>query len=315
MITILDLQSQATQSFEYNANEVMAKAQLCKFYLVSPHENMRLVAGIGFFDDSHPSELFDIKTAEEIFDYLHSWSNKLMICAAGKSGEAAVVVPTLFPSSSLVPILIFDREQLTLDELLRLAQCEESRDMFVISGAVKQSAARMTETLMKKKDAFLALCEELTHCLLGKDYDSGADICNDIYPSDLSVRIQRLSYLVGCPVEVRIKAGDESGVGRTDLALFDAYALGFMLSAKRRDPLRFASFTIEPHSEAAMITTEFSSEEPMALSDEILAWEGLASERNMYFEYTFDGGHLRVSFHPLRRDWSYLGLKQKPSFI
>jgi hypothetical protein len=68
-------------------------------------------------------------------------------------------------------------------------------------------------------------------------------------------------------------------------------------------------------SSAAEVSVIFKSDEPLELSDAMLEWERLSSERNMLFGCGTRDGEYRITFHPLRRDWSYLGLKQNTQTI
>ena len=68
-------------------------------------------------------------------------------------------------------------------------------------------------------------------------------------------------------------------------------------------------------SAAAEVSAIFEIDESLELSAAMLEWERLSSERNMLFGSEMRDGEYRITFHPLRRDWSYLGLKQDTQTI
>jgi hypothetical protein len=50
------------------------------------------------------------------------------------------------------------------------------------------------------------------------------------------------------------------------------------------------------------------------MSSAVLAWENIADDKKMIFEYSQSEGVLRIGFNPMRFDWGLLGLKQKNEF-
>ena len=79
--------------------------------------------------------------------------------------------------------------------------------------------------------------------------------------------------------------------------------------------LRKVSISLGASSSAAIITLGFGTKKAITLSDELIEWEGLTAERNMMFGYRSEADNVEITFQPLRRDWSLLGLKQKISLF
>lgn len=289
--------------------ELMAREQICSYSVVFPSEDMQTLADTRFMGEEPFAELADVKTERELAAFLRSYDNRFMLCEL--KGRAAIVVPSMYPSSSLALVLIFDDERYTLSEILRILESSPIADILVLSKQISAPPARMTDALRKKNERVCELCFELRACFidaLSSENGGGEPVGLE----SLRRGTLGLSRLIGVPVSFGESedAQDGSGFDRTDLPLFYSFLLTFLLSARSRAPKRRADVTVGQQSRAAMLTVCFDSDGPMSLSNEILVWERLASDRNMYFEYYCEGSRLSVSFHPLRRDWSYLGLKQ-----
>lgn len=293
----------AAEIFEYTEDMIMSKEHLCSYAVIFPSDDMQTLISAAPSDQAPFSSLLEGGTAQEISEFLRSYDNRIMLCEL--QGSAALVVPSIYPSSSLALALVFDSERIGLCEILRLLKREEYGKDFIVSKKINGDPARMSDALRQRSEIFYSFCDELRECfgdLIGLRRAMDIQILCD--------RALRISRLVGCPVTFERSKEDIGNVARTDLSLFCAFLLTFLLSARFRAPDRRASFSVEASSEAAMLTVRFESSEPMSISNEILVWERLAADRNMHFEYLCDGKDFSVSFHPLRRDWSYLGIKQ-----
>ena len=133
---------------------------------------------------------------------------------------------------------------------------------------------------------------------------------------EIFARAQKIAYFVGCPIE-RIDElwGEGDACSLTDLPLYTAFLLSTLILARIHAPNRSARIELRAMSSAAEVSVIFESDEPLELSDAMLEWERLSSERNMLFGCETRDGEYRITFHPLRRDWSYLGLKQNTQTI
>jgi hypothetical protein len=132
---------------------------------------------------------------------------------------------------------------------------------------------------------------------------------------ELYKRIYAVSHITGCPVESIDEETDGADYTKTDLPLFVAFLFCFLAFAKRNSPLRSVDISLASSSSSAVITISFEAQGSITLSDELVEWEELSSERNMMFGFSVEDNRASITFHPLRRDWSYLGLKQRIIFF
>ena len=295
----------------YTIEEVQRRVHICSCALISPANSMRTIALRAPAAEELSLEGFSEDLKREIREHLCSYTEDILICEA--DGRALLIIPSLYPSSSLCIALEFDEEEISLPELLRLVECEECPRIFRISKHISLPSARMTPMLRQKSEEFFSLARELEDifCKIGS---LSADTCEA--KCEIFARAQKLAYFVGCPIE-RIDElwceGDACSL--TDLPLYTAFLLSTLILARIHAPDRSARIELRAMSSAAEVSVIFESDEPLELNDAILEWERLSSERNMLFGCETRDGEYRITFHPLRRDWSYLGLKQNTQTI
>lgn len=295
----------------YTIEELQRRVHICSCALISPANSMRTIALRAPAADELSLEGISEDLKREIREHLCSYTEDILICEA--DGRALLIIPSLYPSSSLCLALGFETEQLTLGEILRLRECEECPRIFRVSKQIVASSARMTPMLRQKSEEFFSLVRELEDifCKIGS---LSADTCKA--KREIFARAQKIAYFVGCPIE-RIDElwceGDACSL--TDLPLYTAFLLSALILARRHAPNRSARIELRAMSSAAEVSVIFKSDEPLELSDAMLEWERLSSERNMLFGCETRDGEYRITFHPLRRDWSYLGLKQNTQTI
>ena len=293
----------------YTIDEVQGRKHICNCALISPANSMKTIALRAPASSMLSlAELCEEKK-REIIEHLSSYTEDILI--SDKDGRALLIIPSLYPSSSLCVAFEFDEETIALCELLRLVECEECPRIFRVSKYVTASAARMTPMLRHKSEEFFSLARELEEifCRLGS---LSADI--DEAKTELCVRAQKLAYFIGCPIE-RIDLLSDGSCSLTDMPLYSAFLLSALILACTYAPSRSMRVELRAMSSAAEVSVIFESDEPLELSDAMLEWERLSSERNMLFGSEMRDGKYRITFHPLRRDWSYLGLKQNTETI
>lgn len=295
----------------YTIDEVQRRKHICNCALISPANSMRTIALRAPAAEWLSLEGISDDLKREICDHLCSYTEDILICEAG--GRALLIIPSLYPSSSLCVALEFEEASIALCELLRLVECEECPRIFRVSKQVGSPSARMTPLLRQKSEEFFSLARELEgiFCKIGS---LSANTCKA--KCELSARAQKLAYFVGCPIE-RIDElwGEGDACSLTDLPLYTAFLLSTLILARNHAPNRSARIELRAMSSAAEVSVIFESDEPLELSDTMLEWERLSSERNMLFGCEMRDGEYRITFHPLRRDWSYLGLKQNTQII
>ena len=295
----------------YTIDEVQGRKHICNCALISPANSMKTIAlRAPAASMLSLAELCEEKK-REIVEHLSSYTEDILI--SDKDGRALLIIPSLYPSSSLCVAFEFDEETIALCELLRLVECEECPRIFRVSKYVTASAARMTPMLRQKSEEFFSLARELEgiFCRLSS---LSADI--DEAKTELCMRAQKLAYFVGCPIErIDLLGDDTESCSLTDLPLYSAFLLSALILARTYSPSRSMRVELRAMSSAAEVSVIFESDEPLELSDAMLEWERLSSERNMLFGCEMRDGEYCITFHPIRRDWSYLGLKQDTETI
>ncbi len=294
-------------------HKIMAKRHVCFAAVVSPINSMSTVVGFAPEDielslGSMPSE-----QRNELLDHLRSYTEKVLITEYQDRLWAFISTP--YPSCSLCVALVFDSEQLSSAELLRLAMCDKCNGLFAMSKYICTSPSRMRPSLLADGEDFIDLCRNIRACFLDVGRLSRAEN-EDVAKNEIIAQVLRISELVGCPVDnLRESPSALSIYSKTDFSMLSAFLLTFMLYAKNTSPTRSVSIDICARSGAASVGISFESDQAFGMSDALLTWEELTSERNMYFEYVEESGKVRVGFHAFCYDWSYLGLKQNTEFV
>ena len=293
----------------YTVSEVQGRRHICNCALISPANSMKTIALRA--PAASTLSLAELSEAQksEIVEHLCSYTEDILICEM--DGRALAIIPSLYPSSSLCVALEFDEEEFTVCELLRLIECDKCPRIFRVSKHIADSPARMTHSLSRKSEEFFSFAHELEEIFCGLD-----TLCADAKEAttELCVRAQKLAYFVGCPIE-RIDLLSDGSCALTDLPLYSAFLLSTFILARMHAPSRSAKLELRAMSAAAEVSAIFEIDESLELSAAMLEWERLSSERNMLFGSEMRDGEYRITFHPLRRDWSYLGLKQNPETI
>lgn len=303
------LAEHANDNLIYPLSRVHARKHICYCALVSPSNAMSTVALRSKADiEISLAELPD-EQKKEISEHLCSYTDEVLICEY--EGNALAIIPSLYPSSSLCPVLLFDQNALSLSELLRLVESEDCPHIFRVSRSVSALPARMTSALQKKSKEVLELFDEIERVFTKINRISALSDENEI-KKELCRYACELSYFVGCPIERIDELWEDEACSLTDAALYAAFVLCFLMVAREHSPSRSVRLELRAMSRAAEVSVVFESLADIDLSLAVLEWERLAFDRNMLFSCQRDGEEYRISFHPLRRDWSYLGLKQDP---
>ena len=301
-------------NLNYSAEAVMAKKQICYFAVLSLLEPESLLVCF----PSEPEEV-DLsidrlcdEQRQEISDHLYSYTEKPLVCEI--ENKIWMILPSFYPSSTLFAALVFDSEQFTSSEVLRLLNCEQIKRRFAFSKHLKTSPSRMSDRLAEKKADFLSLCDEINTAF--SDINKmpgmiGEELCRD----ELIAQTVRLSKIFGVPlVCINEENAKEGKYSKTDYPLFTAYLVTFMVLAKSMAKDRSVGVSFSSLAEAVFISLDIDTDESLLMSSAILAWERITDDKNMIFEHVQGEGTLRIGFHPMRFDWGLLGLKQGNEF-
>ena len=298
------------EKFDYSFEKLVNQRRICGFAIVSPRDSFRVISGFMPRTVEFPLEEMSENDKVEIISHLSSFDDKLLLCEIGE--KLCAFLPSLYPSSSLCLAIIFDREQFTASQLLRLTDCNECPNIFALSRSVKSGKARMTDTLMKSGESFFELCRQLSDSLvsLGDPLRYGEnENCET-----LATRVLDLSMLIGCPIDSLSFDEKVTVSSLFDLPLFLSFVATFMLFALNSSPSRSLAISLYDVSGELVVKISFDCEKD-TLSLPFVEWEAIAADKNMFFEVYEENGRSYVSFQPTRRDWSYLGLKQNTKFI
>lgn len=248
---------------------------------------------------------------EEINEHLRSYTEKILLTE--KEGRIWGFLSSVFPSSTLCPLLVTDEAILSGADLLRLVKEEELQEYFTLSDSISTRPSRMSERLVDLKERYKEFFNALISAFsrMSALDETDAESARD----ELYKRIYAVSRITGCPVESIDEETDGADYTKTDLPLFIAFLFCFLAFAKRNSPLRSVDISLASSSSSAVITISFEAQGSITLSDELVEWEELSSERNMMFGFSVEDNRASITFQPLRRDWSYLGLKQRIIFF
>lgn len=248
---------------------------------------------------------------EEINEHLRSYTEKILLTE--KEGRIWGFLSSVFPSSTLCTLLVTDEAILSAADLLRLLREEELQGYFTLSDSISTRPSRMSERLVDLKERYKEFFDALISAF--SRMSALDEIDAESARDELYKRIYAVSRITGCPVESIDEETDGADYKKTDLPLFVAFLFCFLAFAKRNSRLRSVDVSLASSSSSAVITISFEAQGSITLSDELVEWEELSSERNMMFGFSVEDNRASITFQPLRRDWSYLGLKQRRIFF
>ena len=299
-------------SLDYSADEVMAKKQICYTAVLSLLEPESLTVGCAPNGTYLSIDRLCAEQRQEISNHLHSYTEVPLMCEI--EDRIWVIIPSFYPSSTLFVALVFDDGQLSVSEVLRLAQDERAGDLFKFSKYIKSSPCRSSDRLSPKGELFFKLCDEIKAAFFDINKMPGMvgeDKCRD----EIIAQILRISQFVGAPItELNEILNENYRYSQTDYPLLTAYLLTFMMLAKNVAYTRDLRVSLSSAVGAALVRLSFDTDEALGMSSAILTWEDITYEKNMLFEYAQHDDTVRVGFQPMRYDWSYLGLKQGNEF-
>ena len=293
----------------YSAKDIMAVEIPIYLMMLSPHD--KIISRV------YPEALelsldgFSRDQIEEINEHLRSYTEKILLTE--KEGRIWGFLSSVFPSSTLCPLLVTDEAILSTADLLRLLREEELQGYFTLSDSISTRPSRMSERLVDLKERYKGFFDALISAF--SRMSALDEIDAESARDELYKRIYAVSRITGCPVESIDEKIEDSDYTKTDLPLFVAFLFCFLAFAKRNSPLRSVDVSLASSSSSAVITISFEAQGSITLSDELVVWEELSSERNMMFGFSVEDNRASITFQPLRRDWSYLGLKQRIIFF
>ena len=293
----------------YSAKDIRAVEIPIYLMMLSPHD--KIISRVSPEALELSLDGFSRLQIEEINEHLRSYTEKILLTE--KEGRIWGFLSSVFPSSTLCPLFVTDEAILSAADLLRLLREEELQEYFTLSDSISTRPSRMSERLLGIKERYGEFFDALISAFSRMSVldNVGAEDARD----ELYKRIYAVSRITGCPVESIDEKVEDSDYTKTDLPLFVAFLFCFLAFAKRNSRFRSVDISLDSSSSSAVITISFEAQGSITLSDELVEWEALSAERNMMFGFSVEDNRASITFQPLRRDWSYLGLKQKISFF
>ena len=293
----------------YSAKDIRAVEMPIYLMMLSPRD--RLISRVSPEALELSLDGFSRDQIEEINEHLRSYTEKILLTE--KEGRIWGFLSSVFPSSTLCTLLVTDEAILSAADLLRLLREEELQGYFTLSDSISTRPSRMSERLVDLKERYKEFFDALISAF--SRMSALDEIDAESARDELYKRIYAVSRITGCPVESIDEETDGADYKKTDLPLFIAFLFCFLAFAKRNSPLRSVDVSLASSSSSAVITISFEAQGSITLSDELVEWEELSSERNMMFGFSVEDNRASITFQPLRRDWSYLGLKQRRIFF
>ena len=286
--------------------------RICSFAIVSPNDFSNPVSLFTPSMKKFPLSDLSDEQRNEIRSHVASYTDRVFLCEC--NGAPCAFISSLYPSSSLCLALIFDAKYLTLAEMLRLCKCPECADIFTVSNFIDTKPARMSDRLLARAKAFFELCDRIYSIFFAMESSMQKKDEGEFLEA-LIEKLEALSSLIECPIgKLELELDENAKCRDTDIPLFCAFVISFMLQSLSSEGSHRVDVTLGASSGAILIKLSFDSAAEQTLNSVFAEWESMTADKNMFFEYFEDNGRLSVSFHPLRRDWSYLGLKQKLDF-
>ena len=299
--------------FNYSVDAVMRKKMITYPAVISALDSVELLTA-----DTLPQSLcaplceMSEEQRRELVSHLFSYTEKILICECGKALWA--FVPSIYPSSTLCVAFGFDASQLSIAELLRLVRCEKCSDLFIASEHINTKLARMTPALLQKGEVFFEWCSDIRECFMDIGRISSSDDESAARDKILK-QIFKISEAVGCPInEITELESISNRLAQIDFPLFTAFVFTFVALAKNLALDRSIDVELRVGQGELTVRLYLDSVKCADISDALLAWEAIAADKNMAFEFSESGGKSCVGLQPIRRDWSYLCLKQKLEF-
>lgn len=265
-----------------------------------------VIANAIFDNDRERVDIIDLPAQErkELYDFVSEYNERFFVL--GDERASTVVIPTLYPSSSLCVSLRFPLSVSILQKLIKESGEEEC---FALSRYAEIKTVRMSRKIKALLPEFSLLCQELRECFLMPRRDR-----YEPSKADIEALCYRLSYFTGCPIELCMS--EDEDYTQTDIGLFAAFLLTVFMSARNKAPDRSVKIGICSRSNAAHIMASFECVDSIFILSEITEWQRISADKNMIFDRVQDEkGNATLVFHPYRYDWSLLGIKQDIVFL
>ncbi len=241
----------------------------------------------------------------ELRRHLRSYTNTLFVCEA--DGGVYIIVPSLYPASSLVPAFFFENASPVL-RLLR--ECDTG--IYTLAPRTKPKTARISSIDPEFSERFFDFIGEIHEIFSCVELDVNS-LCSEDRREYVLRQCARISNFTDCPIELSLGEALEAAreFPKLDYQLFTAFLLTALYSAKHQAEDRTAHITLGILSGSLLVEVNFRLYRKAPHYREFSRWEHMAYEKNMLFEHSVGKNILKIRFNPIRTDWSLLGIKQK----
>lgn len=294
---------------DISSNQNITSKKLCFSAAILNFTPMTVISSLNA-PKSRPILLssFNDEQLAEIEKYLKSYAEKPYVIEVG--GDAYIVIPSLYPTSTLCLLLRMDIEAKVLFRLIG-----EKPELFTVSENTVTAPARMSARLDAQKKMFFEFCDGLERAFMYLDRFS-LSFSDDEVIDGYCEQVAALSEFLAVPLENIIVNSSDDGVPiKSNFALFTAFCTEIMMLARNEATDRKISVVLDFFGGSLVVKLSFKTVENIRITNETFLWEYLSADKRMLFEYHNEGGRFCVTFQPIFIDWSYLGIKQERNDI
>lgn len=227
--------------------------------------------------------------------YLSSFEEAPLLLTT--KSKALIVFGSIFPSTLLCPVIVFDRNS-------------------------KSPQSSNEDALILDSEALSAYPEYKSHLIGSTPFMINTALLSSSLPDNilniLDEQIKMLSSVCGCKAELTEPSFDPNRYTKDlDMPLFTAFTTLSLLLSRRVACDRSAEIHIEALGERLLICASFEplNEYRQTRSEELITLRSIARRLNTVFYRTTENGKVTVKFCPCRKDWSLYGLKTHDAFI
>lgn len=242
----------------------------------------------------------------ELEKYLRSYTEKPYVMEA--NGEAYIAIPSMYPTSTSCLLL-----RMNMKPAVFLRFVREKEELFTTSSKITTTPARMSPRLDAERKEFFELCAEIERTFTAFERFS-LSFSDDEVIDGYCAQLVALSSFLSVPIdEITVNVNEDGVPIKSNFALYTAFCTTMMMLARNEATDRRIKARLDFFGGSVVAHLSFKTEENIRVTNETFLWEYLASDKRMLFEAHTEDNHFCVTFQPLFRDWSYLGIKQEPN--
>lgn len=290
-----------------HSNQEIAAKRLCFSAAMVTFNPMTVISSMNS-PASSPILLSSFSESElvELENYLRTYTEKPYVLE-GK-GTVYVAIPSMYPTSTSCLLL-----RMNMKPSVFLRFVKEKEELFVLSSSIGTTSARMSPRLDAEQKIFFELCADIERIFTSLERFN-LSFSDDEVIDGYCEQLVALSEFLSVPLEEITVDVSEDGVPiKSNFALFTAFCTTMMMLARNEATDRRLKAKLDFFGGSVVARLSFKTEKNIRVTNETFLWEYLATDKRMLFEAHSEEERFCVTFQPLFRDWSYLGMKQEPN--